>query len=90
MNMDRIASIIAQFGDMQSTLTTILMALGAFTGTLVMWILYQLKSAVDKNSALLISLIEVQIVRATQAAKDDDNMRGVVDMVKANFENARK
>jgi hypothetical protein len=79
------------------TIATILVSLGAFTSGLVWWILTQLKgsidgikTSVDKNSTLLVSLIEVQIVRATQAAKEDSDVKGIVDMVKTKFEDAKK
>ncbi len=76
-------------GEGPITLATIVVSLAAFTGGLITWILQKLQKSVDRNSALIASLVEVQLVRAAQAATTDE-MKDVVKMLRDHFTESKK
>ncbi len=66
-----------------------LISLAVFTGGVITWILQKLQRSVDRNSALIASLVEVQLVRAAQAATTDE-MKDVVKMLREHFTESKK
>lgn len=86
--MNWLHAIIAD-GDGPITLASILMALAAFTGGLIAWILNKLYAAVERNSALIATLVEVQIVRMTQSANPQERQE-VVELLRKHADESKK
>ncbi len=75
--------------DFSGTLLNLLMTLGGFTGVVITFILYNMKTALDKNTAVVACLAEIQLVRITQDAKNEHEKQ-VADILTKHLEESKK
>lgn len=91
-----ILEILADAAPSNNVLIGFLVAVSCAFSALLLWIrstlekkLDDMRMAVDKNSALLVVLNEVQLARAFQSASTDE-MKSIVQMVERHFKEAQK
>jgi len=86
--MTTLAHFLAESSDL-ITPTTMLAGLATFTGGVIIFILRDMKASIDRNTAMVATMVEVQIARMTQSANPDER-KEVVEMLRKHAEESKK